>query len=499
MRFARGCLSGVLPGLALLAATAPVAAAEGWRAAEQHGPTAVWSGTPQGSDYLGPTAAVGVRGDALLAWERAYLTAGGDCCLYEMQFVERPPGGAWGPVRNLPGTDGELDFRRDAAIAANGAAVVGFVTRHDLSGDAQDTRVSVRSPDGTWGAPVTLASGGWQSAPHVAIDDDGRPTAVWQEGSHRVMTSTGGPAGWSAPVVAVAVPPEQYIQRVLLAGDGHGNLVLGLTIYDSRIEYENSGATAAFVATRSAQGAWSEPAQLGAWTDGYIQTVATNRRGDAALAWSDGRATHLVRRPAGAAFGPSEPLSVDRPWNSSPRLALAEDGHLTAVTRSSSSSPLRIWAEVTSGPIDGAMEGERVGDDERRLSSALVVALREGGAVLLGEGDAPTRTSSWTMSARSCARTEAPPSPRWGTRSASRASRAPNGPRSATGRITPSRRGPCASPSRAAGTPPRCTAPGTTPRLPLRRAAARPRPRLRAAAPPAAAPPRAAARRAAAR
>jgi hypothetical protein len=383
---------------ALLAPAAPASADAGWLAADQHGPTLVSNSTPQGRQHVGPVAAMGPRGHALLAWNRSSYTSAGACCRFRVELVERAPGGAWTDPRTLPGTVGEQDLVRSAAIAATGAAVVGFETRHGISSDTKDIRVALRSPTGVWSAPATLAQSNASSVPQVAISDDGRATAVWTEpgGSRRLLASTSGPYGWSAPVVVVAVGSDRRIHAWELEGDGHGGLVVGMTIEDVTRPYDPDVGitTAAFVATRSAGGSWSGPKALGPWADGVIGAVEVNRRGDAAVTWTDGDGLHLVRRPAGGAFGASDTLSASASGTShrarfGEPLALGDDGHVTVTWEAVRFDPdFRTWTEVRSGPLGGSVtQAQAVGTDPSRLAPQVVLPLRGGGALLLGRAD----------------------------------------------------------------------------------------------------------------
>ena len=379
---------------------APAAAAPGWFGAEQHGPTVISNSGPDSAQYIGPLAAIGGGGHAVVAWDRSSNTPAGECCLSRIELVERAPGGASGEVRTLPGAAGLHDDLREVAVGANGAAAIVLGTRPAIDAEVEEGRVALRSPSGAWGDPVTLVP---NATPTLAIADDGSTTALWVDGP-RIVTSTSRGAGWSAPEAGITMTDDQRILEYELAGDGGGGLVLGMTVQDVSIEYvpypdsAPEPASAVFVATRPPGGAWSSPERVGPWSYASTGEVEVNRRGDAAVTWTgeDG-GLHLLRRPAGGPFAPDETVGGEG-WHDarfSASLALGEDGHVTVIREGFSSDPFRGWVEVLDGPIGGPLSGpERVGLDEQRLDDPSVAPLAGGGALLVGYGDGPDEDDS---------------------------------------------------------------------------------------------------------
>lgn len=377
----------LLLSLCALAVAAPAASAADdarWLGAQQFGPTLTWSDSlGEGESYVGPEAAMGRSGHAILTWDHSRWLPGGECCASRVQFVDRAPGGDWSTIRELPGTAGDQDYARDVEVAANGAAAILFGVRPHVGAFEEAAHVSLRSPSGAWGQPIPVPG----LFPQIAIADNGRVAAAWIDGK-RVKVGFSG-SGF-APHVAVTVDPEQNIKFFELISDGNGDLVLGLTVEDTRIVIGEGRfeewATAAFVATRPLGGSWSEAERLGPWTTGALQALAVNRKGDAAVTWTDQDGMHLARRPAGQAFGAGEPVDAEERFPDVFRrtLAVDEDGHVSVLADKFRS------AAVRSAPFDAPLGPPvPVGDDDALLDHADLVSLRGGGALLVGQADGP--------------------------------------------------------------------------------------------------------------
>ncbi|TML09445.1 MAG: hypothetical protein E6G41_00085 [Actinobacteria bacterium] len=163
----------------------------------------------------------------------------------------------WSSPAAVPGSFG-TGYPYDVAVAADGTAAVAFVR--------DGVRVANRLPDGRWGRAVKVSTGSHAVAsPDVAVDGAGEVLVAWTQS--RV---TGG-----APV----------------------------------------GRNSVRVAIRAANTRWGAPRTVGA-SEHFIDAelrLATNRRGDAVLAWRgvSARGHDLLQaafRPARRRFGDPHPL-----------------------------------------------------------------------------------------------------------------------------------------------------------------------------------------------
>ncbi|HEV2814621.1 MAG TPA: PKD domain-containing protein, partial [Solirubrobacteraceae bacterium] len=404
----------VLLVAAAVAPAAPASAEPGWLAAEERATTAL----AEHVGYVGAKAAMGEGGHALIGWSRSHGSEGGVCCRTSMELHEREPGGAWTGVE-IPGLVARDEVVRDVAVGPTGAAAVFFTTDEP---DDSTARLALRSADGDWSLAAMPPGATWID--HLSLDAAGRMTALSafrcsgreEQCRDRLSASVWSPSsGWSAPKDLVVFPAaHHHIERVAAATGPDGELVVAFSIYTPTIKYSREGAFAAFVTTRPPSGTWTAPVQLTPWTDGAIGEVAVNGRGDAALTFSESeKGISMIRRPAGEAFGPAELIHPGRTVQRPDALTLDAAGYVTAIaTHYVFDGPYSPFAEVVSGPVDGPLSGVvSVGDDASRLSDSKLVALRDGGALLIGAGDSadadsnsdhvrsfvrPSRGAAWT-------------------------------------------------------------------------------------------------------
>jgi hypothetical protein len=143
-----------------------------------------------------PHAAAEARGGALVAWIRE-----GDGGTGRVQVARRGPDGGW----DRPETISEWQpgvTRVRLAVGADGTAVAVWHARVGGTGTVLAAR---RREDGAWDAPSVVSNGlPGAAAPDVAVDPQGRATAVWvgeSPGGVAVFASDLAPGapGWSRP------------------------------------------------------------------------------------------------------------------------------------------------------------------------------------------------------------------------------------------------------------------------------------------------------------
>ena len=141
-------------------------------------------GTWSTSEIIGPRAAdmdslphlvAGTDGSAHLVWESA-----GD-----ILYATRPSGGAWTSPLNLSQNAGESRMPR-LALDPTGNA---YAAWHDNSSGTYDVYCARRSTDGTWSGPENLSNTSGVSAfPQVQADSSGVVHVLWGEGDGTLTT-----------------------------------------------------------------------------------------------------------------------------------------------------------------------------------------------------------------------------------------------------------------------------------------------------------------------
>jgi hypothetical protein len=147
-----------------------------WTAAAGWSPPAVVSGT--GMSFTGPVAlGADGSGNVLAAWGQYNSSTGA----ISVASATLPAAGSWSAPAILANPAGTAIRQVSVAVNPAGAAVVGWIRKYnDLFGD-----VITRPAGGSFGAPVTIATGPWRPALQqlhslqVAIDANDRASAAW--------------------------------------------------------------------------------------------------------------------------------------------------------------------------------------------------------------------------------------------------------------------------------------------------------------------------------
>lgn len=133
-----------------------------------------------------------------------------------------PAAGSWSAPSTLatpPGSTGSFIRQVSVAVNSSGAAVVGWIRKYnDLFGD-----VITRPAGGSFGAPVTIATGPWRPALQqlkslqVAIDATGRASAAWNN-AYANASAQNANGTWAPATVF----PLGYASNPALAVDATG-------------------------------------------------------------------------------------------------------------------------------------------------------------------------------------------------------------------------------------------------------------------------------------
>lgn len=134
-----------------------------------------------------------------------------------------PAAGSWSAPAILATPAGTAIRQVSVAVNSSGAAVIGWIRKNnDLFGD-----VTTRPAGGSFGAPVTIATGPWRPALQqlhslqVAIDSTGRASAAWNNAYANASAQQ--PNGTWAPATVFA---KAYASNPALAVDATGSAQL---------------------------------------------------------------------------------------------------------------------------------------------------------------------------------------------------------------------------------------------------------------------------------
>ncbi|MBN8866734.1 MAG: hypothetical protein J0H98_04210 [Solirubrobacterales bacterium] len=299
-----------------------------------------------GQNAQAPQVAVAADGTATVVW---YRFDGSDNII---QAATRPPGGAFGTPVDLSEA-GEGAHAPQIAVAPDGTVTAVWV-RSDGSKDI--VQAATRPPGGAFGAPVNISAGGqYAQAPQVAVAADGTATVIWvrSNGANDIVQAATRPPGgaFGAPVDLSAAGQSAYIPQVAFAPDGTATAI-----------WVRSNGTNNIIqaATRPPGGAFGAPVDLSA-TDqaAYGPHLAVAPDGTTTVVWdgTDGSNTiaQAATRAPGGAFGTPVDLSVAGQSASSPQIAVAPDGTVTAVwVRSDGTNLIAQAATRPPGGIFGA-------------------------------------------------------------------------------------------------------------------------------------------------
>jgi hypothetical protein len=169
-----------------------------------------------GLSFTGPVAlGADGSGNVLAAWGQYNSSTGA----ISMASATLPTAGSWSAPAILAAPAGTAIRQVSVAVNSAGAAVVGWIRKYnDLYGD-----VITRPAGGSFGAPVTIATGPWRPALQqlhslqVAIDANGRASAAWNN-SYANATAQKANGTWAPATVF----PMAYASNPALGIDATG-------------------------------------------------------------------------------------------------------------------------------------------------------------------------------------------------------------------------------------------------------------------------------------
>jgi hypothetical protein len=276
-------------------------AGEGWEApVDLSEPELTGEVVPGANDAESSQIVVDRNGNVTVVWERY---AGSKIVL---QSVDRPAGGSW----TAPADIGEVNLEEapEPWIAVDWEGRATAVWK-----DAGVIQAAFRPYLGEWEAPVPL-SGSESFVPQAAMDARGDVTAVWMhfDGSRYVVESAYRPeAGeWESPTLVSQPGEEGGNPHVALDAKG-----------DSLVAWrgEDEGDEFVRAAYRSVGGSWSKPTNVSTASE-HVQELhdAVDPDGNAIVAWAGDTgevgAYGIVRaayKPAGGDWGTPVELSAD--------------------------------------------------------------------------------------------------------------------------------------------------------------------------------------------
>lgn len=201
-----------------------------------------------------------------------------------VQSAGRSAGGAWLPAQNLSSSRGGSSLP-DLAVNSSGVAVAVWQWGTGNAAAPYRAQAALRDAGGVWSNPVDLSNAGQVWNPHVAVDDNGLATAVWNNNWTIEMAKYIPAKGWRAPKVISR--GYQICYEPDIASDASGDLLISWLAMDSRTG-EWRIHTAAFLRNgQKLQKAWDTLDLAGI---AAAPTVAMSRDGSAGIvAWvSDG-------------------------------------------------------------------------------------------------------------------------------------------------------------------------------------------------------------------
>ena len=246
---------------------------------------------PGGSEPHGgqhPAVAVSPDGHVVAVWGSAVGCPA--ACDYIVQAAVRSPGGSWGAPVTLT-TDlyfggGGIVLGMDGA----GNAIAAWVGNY-----ADASHYAVLPAGGNWGPVQPLSNGNVQGAAHglsLAVSPNGKVVVAFANKGDAVWAASGTVLGGLSTPVFVAAGDYRNTSAPKVAVDdaGQASLVWSLT-----------GRTEA--ATRSPGGTWSAPAVLASQSSSSVATTIDGA-GNAISVFGSSYSWH----PAGGSWGPASPL-----------------------------------------------------------------------------------------------------------------------------------------------------------------------------------------------
>ena len=277
-------------------------------------------------------AAIDDQGNAIVVWPEAVA---GETVV---RAATATPGGAFGGAFALSDTGQSAFGDPRVTMSRSGHTIV--VWTLDLTPDTT-VQFTQRPPGGSFSAPAGLSSGADADSARAAINDAGAAAVVWAIGATEIIQTRVRPAGAAAFVGAqdlsaggqnaatpdVAIDAQGRATAIWARPNGAGDtrtqarsltdagVVTGLVDEVSEVARDGSTPQVAIDGSNTAVAVWTDCATAG---------------GDCVVA--------TAGRPFGASFGPVQPLSAPGDSNSAPKIAIDSGG--TAVV---------AWAQFGTG------------------------------------------------------------------------------------------------------------------------------------------------------
>lgn len=321
-----------------------------------------WSATQEfnvpGLMMAGPHLAVDQAGNVVAVW--AVHGPG----TFRMQSATRRQDGSWSPAVDVAPTAAG-GYPGGVAVETDGQPTAAW---SENAGSSYPVKVSHRSADGSWGAPVTVsAPGRFGFRPVVASDNTGRLCVAWfaQDGAdYRIQAAVRSASGtWGTPVDLSAAGQDAGLPNIV--GDGAGNFtVTWQSATDTTLRVQAATLTADGVAHPASD--LSDPAQ-----DGHVPVIAALQDGTVAVAWKQtSSSTSRVMastRASNGTWSAGVPLSPAGAEPSLPSIVADRAGNLAV-----------LWSAAN-------LSGEPLGG----LTSALQASGLDGSGPLLNGSAAP--------------------------------------------------------------------------------------------------------------
>lgn len=293
-----------------------------WTTSAGWGTPVVVSAT--GMSFTGPVAlGADGAGNVLAAWGQSAATYG----TVSVASSTLAPAGPWSAPAILATPAGTAIRQVSVAVNGSGAAVVGWIRKfNDLFGD-----VVTRPAGGSFGAPVTIATGPWRPALQqlhslqVAIDAAGRASAAWN-GAYADASAQQANGTWAPATVF----PKAYASNPALGADTTGTV---------QMLWAAGGSAQA--SSLPPGGTWAAASSVFPGNSPFDLGIAPNGANDFA-GWYDGTANEITAAVHTSA-GWGTPVRVSQP--------LGSQAWISGVSTSPvGSGALIAWVSGTTGP-----------------------------------------------------------------------------------------------------------------------------------------------------
>jgi len=328
-----------------------------------------------------PALAMDRQGNAVVAWQQPTKTGS------VVRAAVRPAGGNWTQPDDLS-APGEPGFgpNVDAQAGTIGVVWVAIQKRRAV------VLSSLRRIDGAW-APAELVAGpvGNPRAPAIALDDHGGAVAAWtgSDGVYRLVQAATRRADgqWSEPTILSSTGHSASAPKVV--ADAGGRAAVGWI-------RSNGDWSAAQIASRTADGTWSAPADLSTrGGDARALDLATSRDGHMIAAWRQGD-------PNADLWTSSRPPDTNH-WGSPAAMTSNWSGARADVTIDENGNATAAWAgssalvSASFKPVGQAWQDDYLlsSYDDSSVTPAVAARLPEKAtAVWIKAGDANDRIES---------------------------------------------------------------------------------------------------------